>query len=345
MERIAFAGNDYLGLARDPRVIEALCRAAREFGVSVTSSRWAVGWTELHAEYERELAGFFGTEDACLLGSAYLGGSAYFEALAATHRVVYCDASCHANLFLGMRGAGFEVHTFRHLDSGDLRAQLACHSGPPPVIATDGVYGISGEVAPLDELRTAARAAEAELFIDDAHGVFVLGKNGRGAAEACGVAPGEATVLGSLSKALGAHGGFLAGTRKWVEQFRRGAVASSSSHPPACIAAAGRTGLRIVREEPAHREKMEAHARRMRAALAQKGLGVVSDRTPIVALVLAGEAEAAALAEHFLAHGLAIPYFKYASEPRHNLLRAVARACYSEDDLARFERALNEWRG
>ncbi len=340
MTRVDFAGNDYLGLARDPRLAEALARAAREYGVSATSSRWALGWTDLHARLERELADYMGAEEACILGAAYLGGAVYFSATAGSARTVYGDETCHSNLFMGMKAAGFEVRTYKHLDAAELARQLAAHAGPPPIVATDGVYGISGETAPLAAIRDAARKAGAELLVDDAHGVFALGRAGRGATEAAGLAPGDATVLGSMSKALGAGGGFLAGRRDLVEKFRRTAEAAGSSLPPPPLAAACLEALRIVREEPERRARMESHAERMRGTLAEHGIGVVARGTPIVALDLADETRAERLSRHFLFRGLVIPYFKYASEPRHNLLRAVARACYTEEDLGRFAEAV-----
>ena len=338
--RVNFAGNDYLGLARDERLARALSEAARRYGLSSTSSRWALGWTDLHQRLEQELAAFMGAEAACILGAAYFGGPVYFSAFAGSGRTVYCDETVHSNQFLGMRGAALEFRTFRHLDAADLARQLAAHRGPPPMVATDGVYGISGEVAPLAELRDAARAAGAEFFIDDAHGVGALGETGRGSAELCGLAPSDATVLGSMSKAMGCNGGFLAGRKELVEKFRRSAIASGSSIPPPPIAAACLESLKIIRAEPELRATMRAHAGRMRAALAARGIAVVSDRTPIVAMVFRDEFEAAAAAEHFLKYELAIPYFKYASEPRENLLRGAARACYTEEHLAQFEAAV-----
>lgn len=340
METVNFAGNDYLGLARDPRLVEALTRAAREHGISATSSRWALGWTDLHGKLQEELADFFGAEAACILGATYLGGMACFSVLAAPERVVYCDATSHSNLFYGMRASDFEVRTFKHLDAADCRAQTSTHKGPPPVVATDGVYGISGEVAPLAELGEAARECAAEYFIDDAHGVFALGETGRGAAEVCGVSPGEAIILGSMGKALGTGGGFLVGRRELIEALRRSPAPSGSAIPPAPMAAASLAALRIVREEPERRERMWKNAKRMRAALASQGIGIATDRTPIVAMVFRDEFEAAAASGHFLARGLRIPYFKYASEPRHNLLRGAARACHTEEHLQRFEEAV-----
>jgi 8-amino-7-oxononanoate synthase len=341
METVNFAGNDYLGLARDPRLVEVMHRTALEYGISATSSRIALGWTDVHQKLEEDLAEFFGTEAACILGAAYLGGLAYFSVVGKTHRVVICDATSHANLFLGMRAEGVEVRKFEHLDAGDARRLIGEHRGDPPVVVTDGVYGISGEIAPLAELADAARSAGAEFFVDDAHGACALGENARGATEACGLAPADATVLGSMSKSMGCGGGFLVGRRELVESFRVSPGPTGSSIPPAPIAAACSQALRIIRTEPELREKMWANARRMRAALAARGIGVVSERTPIVAMNFADEFEAARAAEHFLERGLRIPYFKYASEPRENMLRAAARACYTEEQLERFEEAVD----
>lgn len=335
-----FAGNDYLGLARDPRLAEALYRGAKEFGISSTSSRWGLGWTEVHDALQRELADFFGFESACILGATYFGGLSFFEVIAKTHKVVYCDATCHINLFQGMRAAGMEIRTYRHNDAADLRRQLEAHRGPPPAVATDAISGISGELAPLAEVRDAAKSAKAELLIDDAHGVFAMGPNGRGAMEACGVGPQDATMMGSMSKALGCNGGFIAGRKELVRQFRRTGPAAGSALPPPPVAAAAREGLRIVRDEPQRRATMWANAKRMHAALDAQGIEVVCRVTPIVTMALKDEDKARRMDAHFLSHGLKIPYFKYASEPRENLLRAAARACYTEEELQRFEAAV-----
>jgi len=341
METVNFAGNDYLGLAKDPRLIEVLNKTARVRGISPTSSRWALGWTDIHEQLEVELADFFGTEGACIMGAAYFGGMAYFEVLGKTRRVVYCDKTSHSNLFYGMRAAGFAIRCFRHLDAGECAAIIKKDGPEHSVVATDGVYGISGEIAPIAELVRIAQEADAEMLVDDAHGVFALGAAGRGSPELCGINPETITIIGSMSKALGCTGGFLAGREELVERFRRAQGPSGSAIPPAPIAAACLEALRIVRREPELREKMFSHAERMREALKKRGIGVVSDKTPIVAMSFADEFEAAAAAEHFLKHGLRIPYFKYASEPRENMLRAAARACYTEEQLQRFETAVD----
>jgi 7-keto-8-aminopelargonate synthetase-like enzyme len=239
-----------------------------------------------------------------------------------------------------MKAAGLKIRTFKHLDPADLKRKLARHKGPRPIVATDGVYGISGEIAPLAELAELADKAGAEFFVDDAHGVGAIGASGRGTMELAGLRPERATVLGSMSKAMGANGGFLAGRKDLVEKLRHSPEASGSSIPPAGIAAAALESLRIIRSDPQPRQRMEANAGRMRQILADAGVPIVCDRHPIVAMLLADEFEAAKLDRHFLTYGLRIPYFKYASEPRENLLRAAARAVYTDEHLERFAQAV-----
>ncbi len=337
-----FAGNDYLGLSTHPAVIEGLNRAACKYGVSSTSSRWAQGWTDLHGRLEAELADWMGAQDACIIGASYFGGPVYYGRMAADfgRRVVFCDEMVHSNQYLGMRAAGLQVREFRHLDAADLRRQAAGYSGPPAIVATDGVYGISGEVAPLAELAEVADRIGAELFVDDAHGVGVLGERGSGLAEQAGLSLDRCTVLGSMSKAMGANGGYLAGRKELVERFRRSPEASGSAIPPPPIAGAALAALHVIRTDPGPRRRMEANAAFMRKTLADAGIGVVCDRHPILAMLLADEAEAVALDRHFRERGLWIPYFKYASEPRENLLRAAARAVYTDELLDRFAQAV-----
>jgi len=142
---------------------------------------------------------------------------------------------------------------------------------------------------------------------------------------------------------MGTGGGFLAGRGELVERFRRSTAASGSGCPPPPIAGASLSAVHIIRNDPEPRRLMEANADRMRAALAAKGIALVNDTHPIVCMQLSDEHEAVALDRHFEANGISIPYFKYASEPRQNLLRAAARAVYTDEQLARFEKAVREF--
>lgn len=340
-ERLVFCGNDYLGLARHPRLVEALCKAARDDGISATSGRYFAGWTDTHRRLESDLASFFGTEDACVISSAYLGGLIYFSVMAKLGRqTVFCDAQSHSNLFQGMQAAGMDIRRYRHLDADDLASQLARWSGPPPVIATDGVFGISGEMAPVKRLAELAADADAELLVDDAHGVFVLGKRQRGLCDGLDEsACCRLTVMGSMSKGLGVSGGFFAGRRDVTEKLQRASTGSTPLSVP--LAAACIEGLRVVREEPVLRDRMRSVAARMRTIFERHAIAPLCDGTPIIALVLQTSEGADKLAADLAERGILIRYAKYPSEPRENLLRSAARACHGEADLQRLDDALS----
>jgi len=337
---IDFAGNDYLGLARDPRLAHAAHIAAQQQGISATSSRWGLGWTDIHEQLEVALATFMNVEACCLLSSAYLGGLVYFTSIADQHNTVFCDEQCHTNMTLGMKAAGLKVRTYRHLDVNDLTRQLKAWAGKRPVIATDSVFGISGELAPLQALNDLARTYDCELLVDDAHGVFALGEQGRGATELCGLAPVDATILGSMSKGLGAAGGFLAGRMELVEQFRKSDPSTSATPLAIPIVAASLESLRIVKEEPQLRRQLANNEAQMRGLLNARNVRVASERTPIIAMSMSTPAEAQRLSQHFLTHGLRIPHFTYPSNPHDNLLRSIARSCYTQQHMQRFADAI-----
>lgn len=340
-----FAGNDYLGMAEHPVVVNAACEAAREYGVSSTSSRWALGWTRLHEELEQEIKDWMGAGDACIIPAAYLGGAVYYGRMATLgYRVVFCDEMVHSNQFMGMRAAGLEIRAFRHLDAGHLRQLADGYSGPPAIVATDGVYGISGEVAPLAEMAAVARQIGAEFFVDDAHGVGVLGEKGRGSSELLGLAPNEVTVLGSLSKALGAGGGFFAGRHELMETLRRSPESSGSTPIPPPIAGAALAAIRLIRGDPEPRRKMETNARFLRKVLRDVGIMLADDRHAILGMLLESEEAARSLDARLFKAGLWAPYFKYASEPRHNLLRAAARSVYTGEHLSLFKETIRAWK-
>lgn len=341
MLKIDIAGNDYLGLARDPRLAEAAARAAREWGVSATAGRWSIGWTDLHQQFENRLAAFFGTEDACIHGSGYLGAPAFFAAMETDHSTVFCDEFVHSCVYLGMRGSGFDIRPFKHNDASDLAEKLKAYDGPPPIVTTDGVYGISGEIAPLDEVVGLAKEKGAVVFSDDSHGLFCVGPTGKGAAELFGLGQEDIIVTGSMSKALGCYGGCTAGPKAIIDRVRRAVNYVGSTPLPLPIVGAGITALEAIGEECRLLERLRTNRQKMVDALSRRGVGVVSDeRCPIVTMELASEEQARKLAEHLRENGLILRYFQYPTEPRTNLLRAVSRACYDDAVIERFEAAL-----
>ncbi len=338
--KYSFSGNDYLGMSREKRLAEAMYQTALQYGISATSSRWAIGWNQVFEDFEMALKKHYATEDAMVFGAAYLGGLIYFGTIRENCDTVFCDETCHVNLFKGMTTAGMKVIKYRHLDVKHLRQLLEEYKGRKPVIATDGVWGISGDIPPLKEISNLAKEFKTELFIDDAHGVFALGKTGRGAAEHCGLSPEDATILGSMSKALGCSGGFLVGREELVDRFRKNDTTSGSTTSSVPIVGASLKALEIIRSEPERRAKLFFNADKMRKILLRKNIKTADQVSPILGLCLKDEFEAAKLSDHLATYNVMVPYFKYASEPRHNLLRAVAKSSYSEAELSAFEAAI-----
>jgi 7-keto-8-aminopelargonate synthetase-like enzyme len=344
MIKIDIAGNDYLGLARDPRLADAAARAARDRGISATAGRWSIGWTDLHQQLEARLAVFFGTEDACIHGSGYLGAPAFFAAMEKDYAAVFCDEFVHSCVYLGMRGAGLDIHPYRHMGASDLAEKLDAYDGPPPIVTTDGVYGISGEIAPLDEVVRLGKAKGALVFSDDSHGLFCVGPAGKGTAGLFGLGQDDLVVTGSMSKALGCYGGCTAGPKAVIERVRRAVNYVGSTPLPLPIVGACIAALEVIEEDRGLLERLRANRVRMVEALSRKRVNVVSDeRCPIVTMALSGEEQARRLAEHLCENGLVLRYFQYPTEPRPNLLRAVSRACYDDGLMRRFETALGSF--
>ena len=341
---ISFAGNDYLGLSRHPEVVAALTEGARRFGVGATGARASVGWTVLHDQLEAGLAQFLGVEDVVIFSEAYLGGAVVFSEAADFRRHAVIDETAHTNLFLGARAVAMTIATYRHLDADDCRKRLSSVAPDSAVLATDTVYAITGETAPVAELMRAARAHGALLFLDDAHGFGVLGSEGRGALEDARIDGSDAVILGSLSKALGCSGGFLAGPKSLIHCLRRNQHLAGCSAPSPAIVSAVLAALRLVRNDSTLRLRLHRVAERMRSVLVDAAIEVVSTKSPIVCMALRDESEAAALSAHFREFDINIPYFQYPSEPRHNLLRAVAKSAYNESTLDRFEQAIRAWK-
>jgi 8-amino-7-oxononanoate synthase len=302
---VDFSSNDYLGLAGDPRVADAAARALRECGTGAAAARLISGSHPLHEELERALADWKRAPAALLFPSGYAANTGAIPALVGRGDAVYSDALNHASLIDGCRLSRAEPRVFPHLDLDALEAMLRADAGRfrRRMIVVDAVFSMDGDVFPLDALARLARAHGAWTYVDDAHGGGVLGAGGRGSAEAWGV-EGEIDVrMGTLGKALGVSGAFVAGSaalREWLLNRARPFVFTTGT-PPA-LAAAALEALRIARAEPERRDRLRAHALRLRAGL--DALGRPPAGAPdghIVPVVLGGAAEtmraAAALRE------------------------------------------------
>jgi 8-amino-7-oxononanoate synthase len=271
---VDFSSNDYLGLACDSRLADAATALLQSDGTGAAAARLISGNHPVHTQLERELARFKGTEAALLFGSGYTANLGTIAALAGRRDVIYADALNHASLIDAARLSQAEVRVFPHLQLAALGEMLTEDLGKfrRRLIVVDGAFSMDGDLFPLDELVPLARKFGAWTYVDDAHGTAVLGENGRGSAEYFGVEGEIDVIMGTLGKALGAYGAFVAGSATLIEFLlhRARAFVFTTASPPA-LAAATLEALRIVRCESWRRDRLRQNARLLRRGLVAMG--------------------------------------------------------------------------
>ncbi|TFV67411.1 pyridoxal phosphate-dependent aminotransferase family protein [Blastococcus sp. CT_GayMR20] len=295
--RINLGSNNYLGLANDPRVIEAAATALRQFGTSTSGSRVLNGTTRLHLALEEELADHYGTEAAVLTSSGINANLALLSTLGSPGDVLLVDAHAHASVHAGAAASRGTVSRFRHNDLQSLRQRLdALEPRAGAVIVVDGVYSMTGETAPLQEIAQLCDRSGARLVVDEAHGLGVLGAGGRGAVEHAGVLGRVDAVTVAFSKSLASVGGAIMTSRAAADGIRASALpyVFSAANDPASVGAA-LAALRILRSEPELMARTRENAALLRTALSDAGVPPLAGRGAVIA-VPTGEEEATATA-------------------------------------------------
>ncbi len=293
---LSFSCNDYLNLSQHPAVIDAAIAATRRYGVGAGASRLVTGDHPLHATLESRLARLKGAEAACVFGSGYLANTGIIPALIGRDDLIVLDELSHACIHAGARMSGACVQVFRHADVAHAQALLARHRAGKTraMIATDGVFSMDGDIAPLAALADLARRYDAWLLSDDAHGIGVVG-GGRGSTFANGQAVDVPLQMGTLSKAIGAYGGYLCASQKVIDLMRTRArtfIYSTGLPPP--VVAAAIAALDVIENEPAYAAEPLRKAR-----LFTRALDLPEAQSAIVPVIV-GEAEAALAASRVL---------------------------------------------
>lgn len=291
---VDFSSNDYLGLAGDERLASAATGMLQRNGTGAAAARLISGNHPVHAALEFELARFKRTEAALLFASGYAANIGAIPALVGRRDVIYADALNHASLIDAARLARAELRVFPHLHLASLERMLADDTERfrRRLIVVDGMFSMDGDLFPLDELLPLAREHGAWTYVDDAHATGVLGATGRGSAEHFGVEGQISVTMGTLGKALGTSGAFIAGSSTLVEYLlnRARAFVFTTGSPPA-LAAAALEALAIVQREPWRRDALRDNARRLRRGLAAMGRPADGDASGYVVPVLLGGAE------------------------------------------------------
>jgi 8-amino-7-oxononanoate synthase len=315
-----FCSNDYLGLAGDPRVAEAARRALAECGTGSGAAALISGYNREHRALEEELAAFTQRPRALLFSSGWAANLGVLRALLDKSGTLIADELNHASLIDGGRLSGARYRRVAHADVAGYRAALDQAGAGPRLVATDSVFSMDGDLAPLHDLAALCGRHDATLMVDDAHGFGVLG-DGRGALcadPARPLGPDAAPVyMATLGKALGVAGAFVAGSEPLIEYLvQRARSWVFSTAPPPALAAAAREALRIVQAEPERRARLLESVRRLRAGAAQLGIGLGDSATPIQPLVLGDERRVLAISAALLQRGFWVAAIRPPTVPR-----------------------------
>lgn len=340
---VLMSSNEYLGLSRHPKVVEAAKRAVDQWGTSACGSRLANGSRGYHAGLEEALAAFLGKEACHVTVAGYLSCVCSLSSLAQRGDAVIADPSIHSSLWDGALLSGAKIERFAHNDM-DTLAKLLEQLDPKQakVIVVDGVYSMEGHLAPLPRLVELAGQHAAVTVVDEAHSVGILGQDGRGVCDHFGVTDRVELICGSFSKAFASTGGFVAGSRALIEYLRsnsRQIIFSAAIGPAA--AASARAALEVMQDEPEHRERLWANYKRLKAILEAMGLDHWGSETPALPIVVGNAEKCYRMWQSLWEQG----FFTVISIPPgvpagKELLRCAVTSMHTAEQLDRFGEAL-----
>jgi 8-amino-7-oxononanoate synthase len=333
---VDFCSNDYLGLSAHPRVVDAFIATAREQGVGARASHLITGHQPEHEALERELAAWAGRERAIVFSTGYMANLGLVGALVRRNGTVFGDRLNHASLIDGGRLSGAALHHYPHGDVAELDRQLAAVGSGPVVVLTDGVFSMDGDLAPLPALVAVCRRHGAFLAVDDAHGLGVVGATGRGSLEHFGLSAEDVPALvGTLGKAFGSFGAFVAGSDELIDTLvQRARTYIYTTALPAAVAAATRAALAASIEESWRRERVMALTRRFRDLASSAGLPLANSATPIQPLILGGADTAVRASEALLARGFFVAAIRPPTVPADtSRLRVTLSAAHRDRDI------------
>lgn len=333
---IDFCSNDYLGLAGDERIAAALRAGARAWGAGAGAAHLVTGHTRAHHDLEAALAAFVNRPRALLFSTGYMANLGVVTALAGRGDFVAEDRLNHASLIDAARLSGARVRRYAHADAAAAEARLAAADGRRRLVLTDGVFSMDGDRAPLAELARVAAAAEAILVVDDAHGLGVLGPDGGGSVAAAGLTPAEVPVLiGTLGKAFGTFGAFVAGGETLIETLvHRARTYVYTTAPPPPVAAATTRALEIAATESWRRERLAAHVTRFRRGAREAGLRLADSDTPIQPVIVGASDTALGASAALMDRGYWVSAIRPPTVPRGTArLRVTLSAAHDEADV------------
>jgi len=341
-----FGGNNYLGLAGHPEMKKACIASIRKYGVNFAASRRTTGTAEIHLELESALSAFKGSQDTVVFSSGYQGNNIVLEVLRARYTAVFVDRMAHPSITGGLPRDVTNIQYYDHCDAGHLEALLQQGKPQCPLVITDGIFALTGEIAPLDKLYGLVQKYRGILVVDDAHATGILGNNGRGT-------PAHFNLDGArdifqtetMSKALGGYGGFISGSSEYIAAIRdTSPVYQASTALPPPVVAAGIASLKIIGENPGYRIRVLDMADRLRQEIIRLGFRTFPDCTPIITVIMKEPDRARKLSAYLEDNGIIVPFIDYPVKQAGALIRISVSATHTAGQVERLIGQLRKWK-
>jgi len=335
---LMFGSNNYLGLTTDKRVREAAIEAIKKYGTSVTGSRFMNGTLKLHLELEEKLAEFLGKEKALVFSTGYQTNVGTISAIVGKDDIAIVDKEDHASIIDGCKMSFGKMERFKHNDLEDLEKILKkLPEDKGKIVIVDGVYSMTGEIAPLPEIIEICKKYKARLMVDDAHSIGVLGKNGRGTANYFGCEKDVDLIMGTFSKSFASLGGFIAGDKDvlfYIQHTARSFIFSAAI-PPANLASALKA-LEIMQKEPERIENLKRISEKWRNGLKSIGFDIGKSETPIVPVYIRDKWKTVYMWKELLEEGIYVnPVVPPGVPPGDSLLRTSCMATHTDEQIER----------
>lgn len=345
---ISMASNNYLGLANHPAVKQAAIEAINQWGVGAGAARLVSGNMEPHQKLEEDLAKFKEVEAALTFGTGYTANLGLIPAIIDQDGLILADRYCHASLIEGCRLAKAKLRVFHHNDVEHLEKLLIKRRNIcPTLVVTEGVFSMDGDLAPLPDLLNLCQNYDATLLLDDAHGTGVMGENGRGTVEHFGLNPKDLIQMGTLSKAIGTSGGYVAGTTSLKEYLINTSKAFiyTTAQPPA-IAAAASAAIQILQNEPERRQRLWDNRNYLFSELKDLEFQLTNTQSPIIPIILESPNAALKLSEALYEADIYIPAIRPPTVSKDSSrLRLTISSEHTKDQLQEVANKLREARG
>jgi len=337
-QKIMIGSNNYLGLAQDPRVVEASCDAIRRYGAGCTGSRLLNGTIKLHVELEEALAAFLGRDAAILFSTGFFANQGALIALTEEGDAILCDRENHASIIDGCQFAAAKLIPFRHNSATSLENRLKrLPDEAGRLVILDGVFSMSGDIANLPEIVEVSKRHKALLYVDEAHSLGVLGRQGRGSVDHFGLNDKVDIVMGTFSKSLGSMGGFVAGDAQMIEYLKHRArcLIFTAALAPAIVGGVMKA-LEIMQEETWRIDQLWKNTQKMHQGFKHIGFKIGETQTPIVPILIGSEAKAFEFTQRLFDEGVfATPAIYPAVRYGEAIVRTSFMATHTEEDLDR----------